>query len=130
MKRKTPRTPRRTGGRGVTPDVVRALFRGLPGVEEGPCYGTPGWRVAKKFLARLREDGDSLAVRIGFEERDILFASDPETFFTTDHYAGYPAVLVRLSRVGKDALRQVLEQAWRQRAPKRLLARLEAKRAT
>lgn len=107
---------------------MRQIFRALPGVEEGPCYGTPGWRVARKFLARLREDGDSLAVRIGFEERDLLLAADPKTFFVTDHYAGSPAVLVRLSSIGEEALRRVLEQAWRQRAPKRLVAAFDAGR--
>jgi hypothetical protein len=95
----------------------------LPGVEEGTSYGTPAWRVKGKFLARLREDGESLAVKIGFDERDFLLASDPETFYITDHYRGYPMVLVRLTRVRPDVLRQVLEQAWLNAAPKRLRLR-------
>jgi len=48
--------------------------------------------------------------------------ADPKTFFTTDHYRGYPTVLVRLTRVLAADLRDVLEQAWRRNAPKRLIA--------
>jgi hypothetical protein len=48
--------------------------------------------------------------------------ADPETFFTTDHYRGYPTVLVRLAIVDEDHLREVIDQAWRLRAPKKLIA--------
>ena len=123
MSRPRARRPSRT--KGVTQDDTRRLLLALPGVLEGPCYGTPGWRVKKKFLARLREDGETLVVKVGDEERDILMAADPKTFFITDHYVGYPTVLVRLSRVRKGVLREVLERAWRRIAPKRLLAELE-----
>lgn len=111
--------------KGVTEHDARRFLLALPGVEEGPCYGTPGWRVKKRFLARLKEDGDTLVVKVGDEERDILMAADPKTFFITDHYVGYPTVLVRLSSVRKDVLREVLERAWRRVAPKRLLAERE-----
>lgn len=121
-----PRARRANRTRGVTSEAARRLLLALPRVEEGPCYGTPGWRVKKKFLARLKEDGDTLVVKVGDEERDILMAADPKTFFTTAHYAGYPTVLVRLSSVRAAVLRQVLEQAWRRIAPKRLLAQLDS----
>ncbi len=110
--------PKRTG---VTFAVVRRLALALPRVEEGTAYGTPAFRVAGKFLFRLREDGQTLAVKVGFEERDCRMQADPETFFTTEHYHGYPTVLVRLSRVSLDDLREVLNEAWRRNAPKRLL---------
>ena len=109
--------------RGVTSDDARRLLLALPGVEEGPCYGTPGWRVKKRFLARLKEDGETLVVKVGDEERDILMAADPEVFFLTPHYFGYPTVLIRLPKIGKELLREVLERAWRRIAPKRLPAR-------
>src|SRR5437867_2456501 len=79
--------------------IVRRLFLALPGVEEGPCYGTPGFRVRGKFLARLWEDGETLVVKCGADERDFRMQVDPTTFFTTAHYRGYPTVLVRLTRV-------------------------------
>jgi len=100
----------------------------LPGVEEGPSHGTPGFRVHGKFLARLREDDASLAVKCGHEERDAWLRAKPQSFFITEHYRGYPAVLVNLATVELADLRRVLEQAWRRGAPKRVIAGL--RRAT
>ena len=111
--------------RPVTLHTVRRLILALPEVEEGPCYGTPGFRVRGKFLARLREDGETLAVKCGDVERDLRIQADPKSFFTTDHYRGYPTVLVRLASVDPDALRDVLEAAWRRSAPKRLVAKYD-----
>jgi hypothetical protein len=102
--------------------TVRRLALALPGVEEGPSYGTPGFRVSGKFLARLWEDGETLVVKCGDEERDFRMQADPETFFITDHYRGYPTVLVRLRSVRLGDLRDVLEEAWRRNAPKRVVA--------
>ncbi len=102
--------------------TVRRLILAFPGVEEGPSYGTPGFRVRKKFLARLWEDGETLVVKCGDEERDFRMQADPNTFFITDHYRGYPTVLIRLTKVRRDDLRDVLEEAWRRNAPKRLVA--------
>jgi hypothetical protein len=113
----------------VTLRTVRRLALALPGVEEGPCYGTPGFRVRGKFLARLREDGATLVVKCGDDERDFRMQADPGTFFITDHYRGYPAVLVRLASVRPADLRDVLEQAWRRSAPKRLVAEYDRGRS-
>jgi len=103
-------------------ETVRRLILAFPGVEEGPSYGTPGFRVRKKFLARMWEDGETLVVKCGDEERDFRMQADPTTFYITDHYRGYPTVLIHLSRVRVDDLRDVLEEAWRRNAPKRLVA--------
>ena len=59
----------------VTYENARRMALALPGVEEGMAYGTPAFRVAGRFLFRIREDG-ALAVRIGFEEREALLAAD------------------------------------------------------
>jgi hypothetical protein len=112
----------------ITLATVRKLMSALPDVEEGPCYGTPGFRVRGKFLARLREDDASLAVKCGHEERDAWLRAKPKTFFVTDHYRGYPAVLVDLATVELADLRLVLEQAWRRSAPKRVVAAYDARR--
>ena len=114
--------PRRTP---LTLTAVRRLALAFPGVEEGPCYGTPGFRVRGKFLARLWEDGETLVVKCGDDERDFRMQADPKTFFTTDHYRGYPTVLVHLTRVRAADLREILEQAWRRSASKRLIAEYE-----
>jgi hypothetical protein len=102
-------------------DTVREIALSLPGVEEGTSYGTAAFRVRGKFLARLREDGETLALRIGMDEREVLMRADPEVFFITDHYAGYPAVLIRLSAIPRGALEDVLEQAWASVAPAKLV---------
>src|ERR1700704_4612172 len=88
----------------VTFDLIRELALQLPGVEEGTSYGTAALRVKGKFLARLKEDGESVVFRVGFDERDLLMQTKPEVFYITDHYLGYPAVLMRLSAASsKDA---------------------------
>jgi hypothetical protein len=81
--------------------------------------------VRGKFLARLRDDDTTLVVKCGDIERDLRVQADPRTFFTTDHYRGYPTVLVRLDTVGKGDLRDVLEVAWLRVAPKRLRAEFD-----
>ena len=105
-------------------ETVRQLLLALPGVEEAPCYGTPGFRVAKKLIARLWEDGETLVLRVDPYERASLLAAHPNTLFLTDHYRNYPFLLVRLSAIQPDHLQELAEQAWRLVAPKRLLAAL------
>lgn len=112
----TPKTPSLV-------DTVRRVALALPGVVEGTSYGTTAWRVKGKFLARMWEDGETLVVKCGDDERDFRMQADPATFFITDHYKGYPTVLVRLAKVDTKVLAEVLEQAWRIHAPKSLLAK-------
>lgn len=106
-------------------DEVRAYLLSLPGVEEGPCYGTPGFRVRGKLIARLKEDRDSLVVRLSFDEREMLMEADPDAFYITDHYRAWPSVLVRLSKVEPGTLKRLLLQYWREVAPKKLVAGFE-----
>jgi len=103
----------------VTFDTVREIARGLPGAEEGTSYGTAAIKVKKKLIARLREDGETLVVICGFDERDLRMQAQPAVFFTLPHYHGYPTVLVHLGKVTKTDLREVMAVAWR-RASKRL----------
>ncbi len=63
-----------------------------------------------------------------FDTRDILMRADPQTFYITDHYRAYRAVLVRFATLDPDDLPGLLEQAWRQVAPKRLVADFSAER--
>ena len=126
----TPRKPAaKKRPKSVTLDDVRRILLALPGVAEGPCYGTPGFRVRKKFLARIWEDGVTLVVKTDFDSRDFLLNADPDTFFTTDHYRGYPSILVRLPLVREGTLRELLEDAWRRAAPKQLVASYVGQRA-
>src|SRR5437763_863305 len=104
----------------VTFDLIRELALKLPGVEEGTSYGTAALRVKGKFLARLKENGQSVVFRVGFDERDLLLQTKPDVFYITDHYLGYPAVLMRLSAASKKEAADIVEMAWRMVAPKRL----------
>jgi hypothetical protein len=92
---------------------VRKIALSLKNVEEGTSYGTPAFKVGGKLLARLREDRESLVVGTTFEEREEMMAAEPETYYITDHYLKYPWVLVRLSRVHSDSLRDLLSRALR-----------------
>jgi len=105
----------------VTFETIRKLALAWPAVEDGTSYGTPALKVKKKLLARLREDPDTVAFRLGFDERDILMQAKPETFFVTDHYRPYPAVVVRLSKATNEDLAHIVELAWRYSAPRSLL---------
>jgi hypothetical protein len=108
-------------------DEVVAIATKLPGVEESTTYGTPSLKVKGKFMCRLRTDPDALVVRvIDLEDREALLQSKPRVFFSTPHYDGHPYVLVRLGLVGKHQLAELLEDAWRLRAPKRLVTEYDS----
>jgi len=96
-------------------DAVRKVGLKLPDVEESTAYGAPALKVHGKLLAcvpthRSAEPG-SLVVRVDFDDRAELLAAAPDVYYVTDHYLGYSAVLVRLSRVTPDVLRGLLGMA-------------------
>ena len=86
----------------------------LPHVEEGTSYGTPALKVKRKLFVRLKEDGDSIVIKMPFDQREELMASDPETYYITEHYRNYEWVLVRLSKVHPDALHELLRTAYKE----------------
>lgn len=101
----------------ITFDTVREIGRALPEVEDGTAYGSMALKVRGKLLAcvptnKSAEPG-SLMVRIDFEQRAGLLAEAPESYYVTDHYRDYPSVLVRLSKITPDQLRDLLGAAWR-----------------
>jgi len=120
------RSRRRTRRGGATWDDVRAIASALPGVGESTSYGTPAFRVRKKLFARFHQDGASLVVRVDREAREALLASKTKSFFVTDHHLDHPLQLVRLGSLSRADLRDVLVQAWRQSAPARMVAALDA----
>jgi hypothetical protein len=98
---------------GVSFQEVSQLGRALPGVTESTSYGTPALKVDGKLLARLKEDGETLVLRMDFVNRDLLLRAEPDLFFLTDHYLNYPWILLRLTRVTSKRLAELLEDAWR-----------------
>ncbi len=101
---------------GIDFDTVRKIGLSLPDVEESTAYGSPALKVRGKLLTCLpthrSAEPDSLAVRIDFEKRAVLVAAGADTYYLTDHYRNHPVVLVRLSRIGLDELRNLLGMAW------------------
>ncbi len=96
-------------------DKVRKVGLALPGVEESTAYGSPALKIRGKLLAcvpthRSAEPG-SLVVRVGFDDRAELLAAAPDVYYVTHHYLDYSAVLVRMSRVTPDVLRDLLGMA-------------------
>jgi hypothetical protein len=115
--RKSAQPARRTFSTDV--ETLRRIAFSFPGVEEGTSYGTLAYRVSKKFICRMKEDGESLAIRMEFGEREILVEGEPETFYFTEHYRNYPMVLIRLPKVHPDELKRIFGNAWRRFASKR-----------
>ena len=98
-------------------DTVRRMALSLPDVEESTTYGSPALKVRGKLLTCIpihkSAEPDSLAVRIDFDRRAELMVASPDVYYLTNHYVNYPVVLVRLSRILPDALRDLLGMAWR-----------------
>jgi hypothetical protein len=96
---------------------VEAIGRTLPDVEVSTAYGKPALKVQGKMFACLPShksaEPDSLVVRLEFGARDALIEEDPGTYYLKEHYVGYPCVLVRLSRIHPDALRDLVVAAHR-----------------
>lgn len=120
----------------ATWDDVRRIALALPEVHEATSHdGLPAWRVRDKHFAWERPlrkadyaalgdaapDGPILGLRTAdLGAKEALVAGTPHVFFTTPHFEGYPAVLVRLAEIGVDDLEELMVEAWLDRAPKRL----------
>jgi hypothetical protein len=119
----------------ATWEDVERIALGLPETDEGTSFGNRSWRVKEKgfvwerplrrgdleALGDAAPDGPILGVRTEhLGAKEALLASDPEVFFTTPHFDGYPAVLVRLDKISVEELTEVVVEAWLARAPKRV----------
>jgi hypothetical protein len=121
--------PKRGKTTPVTFDTVRQIAQTLLGAEESTSYGTPAFKVKGKLFARQHQDGESLVVGVNFDEREEMMSADPEKFYITDHYLNHPWMLVRMSKVRPDELRDLLIGSWRRVAPKDLAGALRRFRA-
>ncbi|HWT12777.1 MAG TPA: MmcQ/YjbR family DNA-binding protein [Allosphingosinicella sp.] len=110
-------------------DINRVLrvAEGLPGVELSSWYGTPALKVAGKGFARLRAAG-TLMVLCPLELKEALLEAEPDLYYETSHYRGWPALLVRLDSIDDERLRDRIECAWREKAPRKLIGAFEAGR--
>jgi hypothetical protein len=116
-------------------DDVRGMALALPDTSEDSSRGTLAWRVRDKGFvwerplrrADLRAlgadapSGPILGARVEhLVAKEALLAAEQDVFFTTPHFDGFPAVLVRLDEIGVEDLEEVIVEAWLARAPKRL----------
>jgi hypothetical protein len=104
-------------------EAVRKVGLALPGVEATTRYdGAPVLKVGGAFMAGIAShpsaEPDSLVVRVGLEERTWLLEDAPDTYYINDYYRPHPVVLVRLSRIDRDALRDLLSASRRLTLPK------------
>ena len=103
--------------RGSTFKTVEAIGRTLPGVDVTTAYGQPALKARGKLIACMAAnkaaEPNTLVVMMAFADRDALIEDDPSTYYFKDHYLNYPCVLVRLSRVRNDALRDLVVGAHR-----------------
>jgi len=98
-------------------DTVRRIGLALPGVEDSTAHGRLALKVRGKLLACVpthrSAEPDSLVVKVDFEDRTALLAEAPDVYYVTEHYVGYPSVLVRLSRINPEVLRGLLGMAYK-----------------
>ena len=118
----------------ATREDLRRIALALPEVVEGEDasrYTVDGKLIAWTWMERIDlkrarvPNPDVIAVRVAHEsEKELLIEMDPSVFFTEPHYDGYPAILVRLAAVDVETLERIVRDAWRSRAPKKLIERV------
>src|SRR4030095_7539519 len=120
MPRKQASSVRQGGGekrRGEPSAAVEAIGRALPDVEVTTAWGQPALKVHGKMFVCIAShksaEPNSLVVMMAFADRDALVEDDPATYYLKDHYLNYPCVLVRLTRIRLDALRDLVVGAHR-----------------
>jgi len=101
----------------LTFSAVEAIGRTLPDAEIATMYGQPALKAGGRMLACIAShksaEPNSLVVMMDFADRDALLEDDPQTYYIKDHYAPYPCIVVRLSRIRLDALRDLIVGAHR-----------------
>ena len=103
-------------GTKVTFDTVKSIGLLLPEVEVSTAYGAPSLKLRGQLMTcpalNKSAEPDSIVVKVSFDQRDDLLREAPDIYYVTDHYVNYPSVLVRLSRIEPDALKDLLGMAW------------------
>ncbi|WP_031465813.1 MmcQ/YjbR family DNA-binding protein [Sciscionella sediminilitoris] len=99
---------------------LRALALSLPEAFERETWGKPTFRIGAKLFATLAADEQSVVLRATYEEQAAMLAHDPDTFAVAPYQGRYGWIRVRLATIAEDQLAELVTEAWRQAAPKRL----------
>ena len=110
----------------ISGDDVRAFALSLPEAEEIETWGHPTFRVRKKLFATLAPDDSDASVKSTLPEQQALIQAQPEAFGIPDYVGRYGWVRVHLANVDPDEMRELLLEAWRMTAPKRVVAAFDA----
>jgi hypothetical protein len=106
----------------TTADELRRAALSLPEAEERETWGHPTFRVRDKMFATLSDDGWSAGVKTTKEEQVVLVAAAPEVFGVPAYVGRHGWVSIRLAAADPGEVRELVTEAWRQTAPKRLVA--------
>lgn len=98
---------------------IVALGLALPDVREAMSYGTPSLKRNGRFMLRLKEDGEDLAVKLDWPTHDQLLADSPDVFYKTLHYEGHSALLARLALLKPAAAKALVKAAWEVAVPRK-----------
>ncbi len=104
---------------------LRKAASALPEVEESSWYGTPALKVRRKGFTRVK-DAETVVVMVDLEEKAMLIEAAPDIYYETDHYRGWPAMLVRIDAIADDELKHRITKAWLLKAPKTLAKQVKA----
>jgi len=110
----------------VTGEAARRLALGFPEAVEKETWGHPTFRVRDKMFMAMDEDGTSVTVKASKEAQAALVGSEPETFSVPAYVGQHGWVAVRLDRVDREELAELIDEAWRMTAPKRVVKAYEA----
>ena len=100
----------------------------LPEAEERETWGEATFRVRDKIFLMMGSDGRRASLKASLDEQDELVSADPDTFSVSDYTGRFGWVTVELGRVDEEEMRDLLTEAWRRTAPKRLVAGFDAGR--
>jgi hypothetical protein len=110
----------------ITYAQVVKLAKTYPQVEETSSWGNPSLKVKGKLLAVLKDE-ETLVLRVPMEMKDFLLGANPELFWTTPHYDGYAAVLIRLKKLKMAELKDLMQRSYEFQTRPKPKARVKAK---
>lgn len=111
----------------ITQDELRQLALALPEAEERETWGEATFRVRDKIFLMFAYDGATASVKATLDAQDVLVHAEPDTFRVAPYTGRFGWIAVQLASVRTDQMQLLVTEAWRQTAPKRLVAAYDAR---